>query len=512
MSQPVLTREELLFAGELLTWRKKRRMTQQALADLTHFSASRIRHIESGRQKPNEDVTRRLENALRTGGALWARWEAIAATRFISRARLPERNLRTLPFVSWLAAHSGHQFPEIYGAVSAAATRIEAEPPSIRYGRGHGREQVTRSQVATAIEEYYGRAGLLRARVGSSDVGLSVLCEPGWLSIAELGGPDEVVRYEPPGPASVDVDPLTVSAAVERLAAAETSETVMVNNPLYRLLAVDVRDGRVDATVTTVDFAEYALTTDLLGDELVDTLAAGGRAEPLPLRDIHLPDVRTAKAIDQRTCVGGLNALVAIARDDQPGGEPDYVLFVQERSSAVVNLPGALAVIPKAFHQPVGEAAAEALLSTTLRREIEEELLGREDLEQLMPAGRHHVDPMHAQHTTEPLAWLVDRPDTFRTECTGFGLNLVTGSYDFPCLAVIDDPTWWQRFGHVIEMNWETQHVHRYSTLDTAGLAALVNHPRWSNEGLFALLLGLRRLNEVGDARRLALPNIELVP
>ena len=59
-----------------------------------------------------------------------------------------------------------------------------------------------------------------------------------------------------------------------------------------------------------------------------------------------------------------------------------YQLLVQERSNQVVNVTGALAGIPKAFHQPIVDAYGETRISTTVEREMEEELLGRPDLEQ----------------------------------------------------------------------------------------------------------------------------------
>jgi hypothetical protein len=37
--------------------------------------------------------------------------------------------------------------------------------------------------------------------------------------------------------------------------------TVMVNSPLYRLLDVDIAAGKLAGTLTTVEFAEHALTT-----------------------------------------------------------------------------------------------------------------------------------------------------------------------------------------------------------------------------------------------------------
>jgi hypothetical protein len=86
-------------------------------------------------------------------------------------------------------------------------------------------------------------------------------------------------------------------------------------------------------------------------------------------------------------------------------------------------------------------------------------------------------------------------------ECTGFGLNLVSGNYEFASLIVIHDEEWWGRFGGHIEANWESDGLRRYSTLDDELLMALAHDPAWSNEGLFALLQGLRRLAEIGGSR-----------
>jgi hypothetical protein len=201
---------------------------------------------------------------------------------------------------------------------------------------------------------------------------------------------------------------------------------------------------------------------------------------------------------------------LAIAR--RRGEVRDYVLFTHERSSTVPNLAGKLATIPKGFHQPTGEPAHEVRPSATVRRELEEELLGRQELEQVEPHTHNHVDLLHAQQLTEAMAWLLDRPDAFRVECTGFGFNLVTGNYEFAGLVVVEDEGWWDRFGHLVESNWEAERVNRDSTLDTARLEALVEDPRWGNESLFCLLQGLRRLREVGEANRVAAPTIGTDP
>ncbi len=54
----------------------------------------------------------------------------------------------------------------------------------------------------------------------------------------------------------------------------------------------------------------------------------------------------------------------------------------------------------------------------------------------------------------------------------------------------------------------ESADLRRYSTLDADFLAELINDVAWSNEGLFALLQGFRRLADLGG-QRVKLPSIE---
>jgi hypothetical protein len=86
-------------------------------------------------------------------------------------------------------------------------------------------------------------------------------------------------------------------------------------------------------------------------------------------------------------------------------------------------------------------------------------------------------------------------------ECTGFGFNLVNGNYEFASIVVIDDEEFWATYGGHIEANWESVGLQQYSSLDRRFLAELVAEESWSNEGLFAFLLGLQRLAELDDER-----------
>lgn len=515
------------YADELRRWRERRGLSKKALAEQMAYDRSYVSHIEGRNLAPTEDFTRRAEEVLNTGGALWSRWHDLTAARGLTEepaAPPPARDLRTVEFVAWLAEHSSATFRETYDAVAALAHHLDSESVAAQHARAHERASVARADLAAAIAAYYeptmtggGRSRLYRASVDRAELLLSVLVDPAWLGVAvRLGTAQESMQFRSvaAAPRSL-IDGAARQAAITRLAEVEVAETVMMNNPLYRLLDLDVGPQHLVGTVSLADFASYALTADLLEPELVDALTARPGADVrghTPLRDRYLPTVDTATALDQRECVGGPATLLAIARPARGTRPADYMLLVQERSSRVLNVAGKLAVIPKAFHQPTGEPAEEADLATTLARELEEELLGRQDLEQLSQESHRRADPLHQRHRSEAMAWLLDRRDTdaFRTECTAFGINLVTGNYEFACLAVIEEEHWWDTYGHHVEANWETMRVHRYSSRDTDGLALLATDPRWSNEGLFAFLEGLRRLADLDTSGRVATPPITL--
>src|SRR5262245_14920327 len=200
MAPPILSADEVQYARELREWRERRGLSKKALAAAMAYDPSRVSHIEGGRQAPTEEFTRQAEAALQTGGALWARWEAIAASRFGLTSRPVERDLRTAPFIAWLADPSPATFRSLYAAGNADVARPDAEPPSLRYGREHNRRLVSQAQLAEAIARYYGdppRGSMLyRAKVGDRRVATSILTRPDWLDTAvPLGGDAESARY-----------------------------------------------------------------------------------------------------------------------------------------------------------------------------------------------------------------------------------------------------------------------------------------------------------------------------
>lgn len=410
------------------------------------------------------------------------------------------------------------------------ADQLGTQPQAVRHARAYKRARVSRQAVADALIDFYDSGEALEGAepsfyrghlgLGGPHLDLSILTAPKWLDAAvELGTPAESFEFVPPPQTDhTQLSPLAIHAALQRLAEVETTETVLVNNPLYRLLDVEMQPGYIAATLTSTDFLTYALTADLLEAELVQALAEPQRprahalAERLPLRRLYLPTTTAALELRARNCVGGPAALLAIARAATAHHGRDYVLVVQERSPRVLNVTGKLAVIPKAFHQPLVEQAGEVALSMTLQRELEEELLGRQDLEDLSPDAQRRADPLHVSSQSEAMRWLYDRRNTpiYRVECVGFGLNMVTGNYEFPSLIVIEDEEWWDRYGHEVEANWETMRTRRYSSLDRRGLVALATDPTWSNEGLFAFLEGLKRLSRSDVDGRVAAPLFEV--
>jgi hypothetical protein len=375
--------------------------------------------------------------------------------------------------------------------------------------RANRQRRIAQGRMAEALGDYYrdraGDHGRYAARYGAdSAIVTSVLTHPGWL---DLGRPltEASDRLILANLADTDLsfDEQAASAAARRLAETLAMGTRLVDMPLYRLLDINISQGVITGTMGVTQFARYALTMDLLEAELTDALCGSIPPHPgsLPLRDRYLPNLAAVLDITGRLCAGGMGALCAIARPSDPyRGPADYVLLVQERSGDVINAAHRLAVIPKGFHQPMTDFRADARLGATLLREMEEELFGREDTDSTLTKP-YPAAPMHPMRMSEPMRWLVESPGRLRMECTGFGLNLVSGNFEFAALLVIDAEDFWSRYGGQIEANWESMSLRQYSSLDSESLAELVHDPAWSNEGMFALLQGLRRLEQIGGSR-----------
>jgi len=499
-----------------------------------------VRTVASWHQKPSlrprPDMQQILDTALdRAPAAVKARFAVLAGDRDradgppAAEASTPEdeataeaeRRLGTDPHIA--AALDGLDQYAAWDPGTArrqVATRLARLDMRDLLDRASRRRRADRHQIAGALGDYYGstsgpggRPGRYGARVGpDAHVMTSVLTQAGWLDLdcPLLTERDGLRLAGAAADGGLSLDEAAAGAAAQRLAETLAAGVRLVDMPLYRLLDIDVSHGRIGGSVGITQFARYALTMDLLEGELTDALTAGthARAGSLPLRDRYLPDVSSVLDVGGRLCAGGALALCAIARPAGAyRGGADYLLLVQERSGQVVNAARRLAVIPKGFHQPMTDFRGDARIGATLLRELEEELFGREDTDNTV-AGPYPADPMHPARLTEPLRWLLYDSGDLRIECTGFGLNLVSGNFEFAGLIVIESEEFWTRYGGQVEANWESSSLRQYSSLDGDSLAELAADVAWSNEGLFALLQGLRRLGQLGG-ERVNLPAIE---
>lgn len=415
--------------------------------------------------------------------------------------------------LEWLDEHADWEPGTSRRDVASRLARLDMRELQ---GRANRRGRVDQRSVAQVLGKYYGERtanhGRYAARYGSdTEAETSILTSADWLDLeCPLIASHDRLKVTSAADADMSLDDDAAGRAAQRLAETLAMGTRLVDMPLYRLLGIDVSPGSIRGSVGVTRFVEYAVTMDLLEGELIGAIAADADSayEALPLRDKYLPDIASVVDVSSRLCAGGPLALCAIARPASPfRGEADYVLLVQERSGHVLNAARRLAVIPKGFHQPMTDLRVDAQVGATLRREMEEELFGREDIDNTF-GDQRTADPMHPSRLSEPMRWLMENPSGLRMECTGFGLNLLSGNFEFPSLIVIDDEEFWSRYGGQIEANWESAGLRQYSSLDGDLLGELVRDVAWSNEGLFALLQGLRRLGQIGG-ERVSLPPIE---
>jgi hypothetical protein len=404
--------------------------------------------------------------------------------------------------VHWLDEHAGWEPGTARRDVAARLSQLDYRQLQ---DRGSLRGRVDQRRIAEVLGAYYRDRPGTHGIYSASDAVTSVLTHPEWLDLeCPLMPPsDRLTVTGTTGDIDVSLDEGTAARAAQRLAETLALNVRLTDGPLYRLVDIEPKHGAISGVAEVTRFVRYALTMDLLEGELVDAIAADAPVSrgSLPLRDRFLPDAASVLDLRGRLCAGGALALTAIARPASAHrGPADYVLLVQERSGHVVNAARRLAVIPKGFHEPMTDYRADVHLAATLGREMEEELFGRDDIDSTIGDERR-ADPMHPSRLSEPMRWLVDKPGRLRMECTGFGLNLMSGNFEFAALIVIDDEDFWTRFGGEIEANWEASTLRQYSSLDRAMLSELISDHAWSNEGLFALLQGLRRLSEIGGSR-----------
>jgi hypothetical protein len=492
------------------------RLTNEAFAAQLGVA---VRTVAAWHQKPDLRPKSEMQQVLDTALAqapdeAQARFAEFAGVPAASPAPDAERRLAADPTIDavldWLDTSAGWQ-PGT--ARRKVAERLANMDVLDLHDRGARRSRVDQTHIAHSLRDYYVHGidefGTYSARYDHGGNALtSVLTSARWLDLECPLTPENdrltvVSGVSDPG---AELDELIADHATQRLAEMLTLGFRLVDTPMYRLLRIDIGDGALAGDLGLIPFVRYALTMDLLEGEMIDAVAAG-RPATLPLRDRLLPDVASVLDVSGRLCSGGALALCAIARPATAHRPADYVLLVQVRSGRVLNAARRLAVIPKGFHEPLVDYQADAQIGATLRREMEEELFGRTDVDST-EIDLRSTDPMHPSRLSEPMRWLADDPGRLRMECTAFGLNLVSGNCEFAGLIVIEDEEFWPRFGGQISANWESGALRQYSSRDRRLITELIGDVAWSNEGLFALLQGLRRLSQIGG-HRVDVPEIE---
>jgi transcriptional regulator with XRE-family HTH domain len=490
--------------------RKAAGHTQESLAAALHIDRSTVIRWEAGEHAPLPYLRPGLARLLgQSPEQLRALIEEDSDTRSLADGVSADVGMAC----DWLDQHAGWLPGTSRRKVVSRLGVLDERALHDRNGR---RAKANRSDLAHALAGYYDDRciqgfGAYGARCDGRDVVTSIVTRTEWLDLAcpLTFGQDRLTLVSSAPSDLIEIDGLAAQHAVRRLVEVFALDVRLTDAPIYRLFGFDAEEGSIGGMVGLASFVEYALTMDLLEGELLDAIVDGVAPCPgsLPLRDRYLPDLGALLDMPGRLCAGGVLALCAIARPADPyRGGTDYVLLVQERSGHVLNAAGQLAVIPKGFHKPLADYRVDAQVGSTLRRDMEKELFGRNDVDSTV-SPHIAAAPMHPSRLSEPMRWLTTVPAALRMECTGFGLNLVSGNYEFASLVVIEDEKFWDRYGGHIEANWESSGLRLYSSLDRELLTELTQDERWSNEGLFALLLGLRRLRELGG-KRVNLPDI----
>ncbi|KRB42984.1 hypothetical protein [Terrabacter sp. Root181] len=404
--------------------------------------------------------------------------------------------------------HSALEFlDELRGC--APGTSFEAVAKrAITLSRDDPIAHVDRQDVADRLVDFYstesGLAGAMHLQSSEGVMTTTLVTPHGGLAPRNMGVPSSGFARRTAA-APLLATPALLAAAETRLARCLLGGTRFSDQPTYRLVDVDHESGGIRTQFAMTTFARYALTWDLLEAEVLTALAAG--TSVLPLREQLLPTARAVLTPSARECVGGALALSAFARPASGNRPADYVLLIQQRSSRVLNGAGRIAVIPKCFHQPTNEATAEVDVRLTLLRETEEELFGRAETDNSL--GPSSVaDLLHPSRMTPAMRWLTES-SALDVHLNGFAYNLVAGSFEFPALLAVHDETFWQRFGGDVEANWEASGLLRYSSADADGLEALLHDPQWTDEGLVAFALGLKRLAQL-NPERVKLPALQI--
>lgn len=380
-------------------------------------------------------------------------------------------------------------------------------------------------RVTKLLADYYssdilgqGGLSLYSFLVDGYKVETHVATKPKWLQIdVPLSTPHDVSTSENFQLIKMDVvnkhvDNIDLVASL--LASVIAKGQKSWNAPIYRLGNIAIKSGHVDAVFAAVKYYDYRFTVGLLVDELIEALTVenfdpimilANKSKFFPLREQLLASGSQLINLNDRICAGGTPVCLAIAR---PAPYKDFAIPIQRRSGLVFDAPRMVSVVPKAFHSHVIDESAEINLSSTIFRELFEELFKGEEMEKL--ENTNHLTHDWYFEKMESMRYFLDHNGTYNVECTCFGFNLVQGNYEFGSLLAIRDEYYWNNYKSSMEKMWEYSNIERFvSSRNPAEISdAILNLP-WTGEGLFSFVEGLRRLEKI-DPSRVNLPKIEI--
>jgi hypothetical protein len=191
----------------------------------------------------------------------------------------------------------------------------------------------------------------------------------------------------------------------------------------------------------------------------------------------------------------------------------DLALLLQRRSLTVSDEPGSLTVIPKAFHEPIISARDEHDPEDTIYRECYEELFGGDE----QSTKRHISSRFYLRYCPGVEELFNGKGKNHQLIPLGINWDLLRGNYMLNYCLYVEDPDWWDKYQHEIQVNWEVDSVAEPATLlsEANQIHDLINRQDWAPEAYFAFIEGLRWLAEnVPVARNIkaSLPNLILTP
>jgi hypothetical protein len=194
--------------------------------------------------------------------------------------------------------------------------------------------------------------------------------------------------------------------------------------------------------------------------------------------------------LSKRDVPVGVEALIAFQREN------DYLFIIQKRAKELSETPGGYAVLPAAIHQHMIDIDKEKHLINTLYREIYEELFGGEEVS---GKTRHISHDWYFKSSTS----LKELRDQSNVICTGGGMNLNNGFFDFSLLVRVTNSSYWDDHCHKMKTSWEASEIDNpiLSTNQPEKIEQILKKESWLANSRFAFEQGLIKLQTLDPSR-----------